>query len=238
MTTSRLLIAVTAVVLGLATVFLLPRKPGVGEAGIRLQLPDRVGDWEGSDLEVSAREREVLAKDTEFARKIYRNSFGDEILVSIVLSGQDMTNSIHRPERCLPAQGWNVVSSSRVRVPIGARQTLEATKLANAGEFLLKPNGGTDQDPRRVTLHSLNYYWFVGSRDITADHLQRTLWDIRDRILYGQNQRWAYVTVAATITEGMTRFGRSETATAKMMEEFIPKLVPSFQLVNRPNPGS
>ena len=58
MTTRRLLFAVVAVVLGLAVVFLLPRKPGVGEAGIRLELPDRVGDWEGRDVEVSPRERE------------------------------------------------------------------------------------------------------------------------------------------------------------------------------------
>jgi EpsI family protein len=221
------------VVLGLATVFLLPRKPGVGEAGIRLELPARIGDWEGQDVEISPREREVLAKDTGFARKVYRNSFGDEIFVSIVLSGQDMTNSIHRPERCLPAQGWNVTASTRVALPIGSHQTLEATKLANAGEFMLKPNG-KDTEPKRVTLHGLNYYWFVGSRDVTANHLKRTLWDMRDRIFYGQNQRWAYVTVAATVTEGLTRFGRSEAATAKMVEEFIPKLVPTFQTTVRP----
>src|SRR5450432_2531774 len=125
MTTRRLLLAVVAVVIGLATVFLLPRKPGVGEAGIRLELPARIGDWEGKDMEVSAREREVLAKDTGFARKVYRNSFGDEIYVSIVLSGEDMTNSIHRPERCLPAQGWNVTSTSQVTVSLGPQKTLE-----------------------------------------------------------------------------------------------------------------
>ncbi len=225
------MLAVLATVLGLATVFLLPRKPGVGEAGIRLELPARIGDWEGRDVEVSAREREGLAKDTGFARKLYRNSFGDEIFVSIVLSGEDMTNSIHRPERCLPAQGWNVMATSRVAVPLGPQRALETTKLANAGEFMLKPDGGKDGEPKRLILHSLNYYWFVGSRDVTADHLQRTFWDIRDRLLYGQNQRWAYVTVAATVTEGLTRFGRSEAATAKMVEEFIPQLVPTFQRV-------
>jgi EpsI family protein len=225
------MLAVSATVLGLATVFLLPRKPGVGEAGIRLELPARIGDWEGRDVEVSAREREGLAKDTGFARKLYRNSFGDEIFVSIVLSGEDMTNSIHRPERCLPAQGWNVMGTSRVAVPLGPQRALETTKLANAGEFMLKPNGGNDVEPKRLMLRSLNYYWFVGSRDVTADHMQRTFWDIRDRLLYGQNQRWAYVTVAATVTEGLTRFGRSEAATARMVEEFIPQLVPTFQRV-------
>src|SRR5215468_2280264 len=180
MTTKRLVTAVIAVILGLGIVFLLPRKPGAGEAGIRLMLPDRIGDWEGRDVEVSAREREGLAKDTEFARKAYRNTFGDEIFVSIVLSGQDMTNSIHRPERCLPAQNWNVVSSSRVMVPLTAKQTLETTRLACAGEFMVKPAGGSDSDAKRTVVHNLNYYWFVGSRDVTADHLKRTFMDIRD----------------------------------------------------------
>jgi EpsI family protein len=231
MITRRLVIALAITVLGLATVFLLPRKPGAGAAGIKLELPDRVGDWEGRTVEVSQRERDALAKDTEFARKLYRNSFGDEIYVSIVLSGEDMTNSIHRPERCLPAQGWNVVSSTRVSVPLPSNQTLETTKLANAGEFMLRPSA-PGQEPKRMTLHGLNYYWFVGSRDITADHLKRTYFDIRDRILYGQNQRWAYVTVAATVTEGVVRFGRSEAATAKMVEDFIPKFVPNFQTIS------
>src|SRR5450432_3767588 len=149
MTTRRLLLAVVAVVIGLATVFLLPRKPGVGEAGIRLELPARIGDWEGKDMEVSAREREVLAKDTGFARKVYRNTFGDEIYVSIVLSGQDMSTSIHRPERCLPAQGLNVMNSERVSVPLASAGVLEMTKLSNEGEATLKPTDAS-QTPRRV----------------------------------------------------------------------------------------
>ena len=40
-------------------------------------------------------------------------TFGDQVLVSIVLSGHDLDNSIHRPERCLPAQGWTIVDSKR-----------------------------------------------------------------------------------------------------------------------------
>ena len=229
MITRRLAIAVAAIVLGLGLVFLLPRKPGVGAAGIRLELPNRIGDWEGTDVEVTKLERDALAKDTEFARKVYRNTFGDAIFVSIVLSGDDMTNSIHRPERCLPAQGWNVVSSARLAVPLPPSGALEVTKLANVGEGFDRPPGG-DTEPKRVTIRNLNYYWFVGSRDLTADHFQRTVYDMRDRILYGQNQRWAYVTVAATVTSDRAKFGRSEEATAKMIEEFIPRLWPSLQM--------
>ena len=236
MTTRRLSFAVLAVIFGLGMVFLFPRKPGVGEAGIRLALPDRIGDWQGKDVDVTEREREGLAKDTEFARKMYSNTFGDKIYVSIVLSGQDMTNSIHRPERCLPAQNWNVMSSSRVNVPLGPHQSLETTRLTCAGEFMVKAEGAAEA--KRTLVHNLNSSWFVGSRDLTADHLQRTWWDIRDRILYGQNQRWAYVTVAANVTEGLERFGRSEAETAKMVEEFIPRILPTFQTLTPASPHS
>ncbi len=222
MTTKRLAIAVAVAVIGLGTVFALPRKEAVGEAGITLSLPDSVGDWTGQDAEVLAKEREVLGKDTEFARKVYRNSFGDIIFVSIVLSGHDMMTSIHRPERCLPAQGWNVVTSQKSRIPLASGRSLETTRLFNTSERM------TDKG-QRITIRSLNYYWFVGSHDLTADHLQRTIYDIRDRVLYGQNQRWAYVTVAATISEGLVKFGRNEADTQKMIEDFIPRVVPSFQ---------
>lgn len=235
MITKRLSWAVAAIALGLGIVFLFPSKSGVGVAGIRLELPARVGDWDGVDVEVTPREREALAKDTEFSRKVYRNTFGDEIYVSIVLSGQDMSTSIHRPERCLPAQGLNVMNSARVSVPLATTRPLELTRLTNTGEAMMTP---VDKSlpPKRVSYRNLYYYWFVGSRDVTADHLKRTYFDIRDRILFGQNQRWAYVTVAANVSDSFNKYGRSEAATAKMVEDFIPRLWPYFQAVE-PSPG-
>ena len=58
--------------------------------------------------------------------------------------------------------------------------------------------------------------------------------DLRDRVLHGYNQRWAYVTVAGTVTKGFASPGRSEAETAAMMEAFVAKLVPKLQ---RPNGG-
>ena len=83
-----------------------------------MELPIFVGAWMGEDAAISEREREVLAPDTRFARKTYTGPHGDKIFVSIVMSGDDMTNSIHRPERCLPAQGWSLQSSERRALPI------------------------------------------------------------------------------------------------------------------------
>jgi hypothetical protein len=89
------------------------------------------------------------------------------------------------------------------------------------------------KDGQAVPIYQLNYYWFVGASDITASHFQRTYIDIRDRILYGYNQRWAYITVASTITQNLTPFGRSEKETDAMIQQFIEELFPQI-IATRP----
>jgi hypothetical protein len=116
-----------------------------------------------------------------------------------------MNTSIHRPERCLPAQGWTVTDTKTVRLPTPVGD-LHATRLHNLRTVRV-------DSERTANIYNLNYYWFVGSKLITPSHTRRTLIDISDRVLRGTNQRWAYVTVAATVTEGLRPFGRSEQET-------------------------
>ena len=220
MTTKRLLVLLGVLVVGMTATFLLPAAAVKQPAGIALALPDYVGSWYGTDVPVTPREREVLAADTEFARKRYTNGLGDSIYVSIVLSGHDLDNSIHRPERCLPAQGWTIDSSNRLRIPVGER-ALDVTRLHD-----VRPHPTTDG--KTVSVYNLNYYWFVGYRRLTASHLERTFIDIRDRVARGYNQRWAYVMVGADVTEGLIRFGKNEKQTDAIIQDFIRQLYPTI----------
>lgn len=223
----RLLLLQVIVALGLSSVFLLPRKSWIGPAGIVLALPANLGRWIGADAVVSPAELEGLAPDTGFARRLYTNSAGDRIFVSIVLSGTDMTNSIHRPERCLIAQGWTVDRSERVSIPQPPGAPLLVTKLSNLHEAHLKA------DAAPIQVRQLDYYWFIGSTDVTPSHWERTFIDVKDRILHGENQRWAYVTVACNVTDNLMPGGRTEAETARLVEQFISEIVPKFQ---RPKP--
>ncbi|MEP6686449.1 MAG: exosortase C-terminal domain/associated protein EpsI [Verrucomicrobiota bacterium] len=218
MITKRLLSVLLMLLIGFSTVLLLPRTSQSSPAGIALTLPNYIGDWIGEEGAITDREREVLAKDTQFARKNYTNVSGDRISVSIVLSGDDMTNSIHRPERCLPAQGWSVQASEKRVLPLANGKMLGVTRLRDVRPIELR-------DKSRATLRNVNYYWFVGYSDMTASHLTRTGLDLRDRLLHGYNQRWAYVTVAANVSEHLWRPERSEDETSAMLEAFIQKLV-------------
>lgn len=226
MTIKRLLILQIVLGLGLSFVFLLPKVAHSTPQGVELSLPTYVGNWYGEDQQISDLELKVLAKDTAFSRKLYTDGRGGQIFVSIVLSGRDLNNSIHRPERCLPAQGWSVADSRVVALPLhqGPIGEVTVTRLHNLRKVPTKA-GGT------IPIYSLNYYWFVGWNDMTASHFDRTFMDIRDRIVYGYNQRWAYITVASTITEGLEKFGRSESETDEMMKQFIQEL---FPLIRRP----
>ena len=129
MITRRLLSVQIVLLAGFVSIFALPHSSKSTPAGIAITLPDFVGAWFGEDAAITEREREVLAKDTQFARKTYTGPRGEKIFVSIILSGDDMTSSIHRPERCLVAQGWSVQDSERRVVQIADGKTLEMTRL-------------------------------------------------------------------------------------------------------------
>jgi hypothetical protein len=134
-----------------------------------------------------------------------------------------MSTSIHRPERCLPAQGWTVADTSIKKIAL-ANGTLDATRLRNVRHIQNKS--------RSISVYALDYYWFVGHTAQTPSHLQRTWLDIRDRVFKGENQQWAFVTVISTITKGIERFGRSENETDTVLAAFIRELVPELKRDN------
>jgi hypothetical protein len=84
---------------------------------------------------------------------------------------------------------------------------------------------------RTITIYSLDYYWFVGHTDETASHLERTWIDIRDRLVKGRNQQWAYVTVVGVVTKDFKIFGRTEKETDNLIQAFIAELVPKLQKI-------
>ncbi|HEX4084469.1 MAG TPA: EpsI family protein [Chthoniobacteraceae bacterium] len=228
MTISRLLILQALLACGLGAIFFIPRKANIQPCNVRMELPATLSDFDGKPAAVSDKEREGLAPDTQFCRKVYDDGFGDQILVSIVLSGNDLDNSIHRPERCLPAQGWSIVDSNHLDVPVPAAPggMLPVTRLHNMRQVPLK-------DGRVVDVYQLDYYWFIGYSDLTASHFRREYIDLKDRVLHGYNQRWAFVTVAAEITKNLEPFGKDEEETDRMLQKMIAQVYPRIVL----NPG-
>jgi hypothetical protein len=204
MTTKRLALLFVIVALGFSATFLLP-KSAAQPSGILLHLPDSVAGWTASDAEISQKERDTLGPGTEFARKWYTHPQFEnyKVQISIVLSGHDMSNSIHRPERCLNAQGWVKLGSEEVPIVVKDHGTFSTTRLHNRRTALLK-------EGQTVVHEAYSYYWFVGEDVITASHIGRFLQDNRDRFFRGVNQRWAFITVTAFIPKRETAEEQAE----------------------------
>lgn len=221
MTTSRLAILLAILLGGLSSVYLLPKQLGYMPVGIELKLPDGVGEWWGRETDVTDRERAVLGEGTEFSRMQYTNGRGDVILASVVLAGEDMMTSIHRPERCLNAQGWACSPSGSRFIDVPGRGLLPVTRLKN--RRMEKLQNGTV-----VPMENVCYYWFAGSSKLTASHMDRVWIDTRDRISGGYVQRWAMMMISTNITAGLSKFGRDEKSVDELLTGFVRELAPKI----------
>jgi EpsI family protein len=226
----RASVLLAVVAFGFSLIFMLPKGLSHQPLGVvdMTEMPEYVGAWRGKDLPVTKKERETLGPDTDFARKAYsrlsnyRGKKGEipseyaEVTLSVVLSGQDMNTSIHRAERCLPTQGWNIADKREVAMNLPGRGSFTATRLYNT-----KPV--QDKSGRTDTARMLSYYWFIGHTETTGSHFERTFIDMKDRLISGYNQRWAYITVTVVVPPAMDSAKQSEVEQTvdEMLREFI-----------------
>ena len=104
---------------------------------------------------------------------------GRALSVTVVVA-RESRFSIHRPEMCLPGQGFNI-QSKRVRtLDLGHGRTVAANvmQVARAGEA---PMG--------------YLYWFVNARAETTSHWTRILSDTWAQAVHNRLNRWTMVTV-------------------------------------------
>ncbi len=228
MTTSRLATLLGIVAAGVLSIFLLPRS-AAQPTGLRLAngnpaLPWEVAGWIGEDLEIAKIEIDTLGLGTQFARKEYMDARRNRATATIVLSGRDISNSLHRPERCLLAQGWRELDSQELQITTKDKTTFPVRRLHNTKSV-------QDKDGKTVGETEIyTYYWFVGEKALTAGHFERFFIDNRDRLFRGVDQRWAYVTVSAVIPRGRNPKEHSESrrATDDKLREFIGVLAPQI----------
>lgn len=225
MTTSRLATLVAFMAFGFATVHLLP-KHFDQPVGVRVELPEFIGSWKGADSEITSAERATLgeASGTRFARKTYRSLESYEITVSIVLSGKDMSTSIHRPERCLEAQGWSLQDKDELAVSLPNRGTFPVTQLRSTR--LVK------KDDTYLTRELQTFYWFAGENRICSGHWERLAIDNSDRLFRGVSQRWAFMLVSGGVPipkdPNLTPTARQWSQNT--IREFIKLLAPKIHL--------
>lgn len=129
-------------------------------------------------------ENTILPKDTMILKRVYRSEWGQHFLVSAVISGAEKS-SIHRPELCLPAQGFLMSNPTDFDV---AGRPYHAIQL-----------NGPQRPP---ALLAYTFFNQVGVH--TASHLRRIFLDTWDRSVHNRIDRWVMVTVHVSAPMGFS----------------------------------
>ena len=183
-------------------IYFLPSVGKVADSAVKMELSNSLGGWSLETIPPSEAEIGTLSKDTKFSKaQCMRARPGemtedgylipDRVDLSIVLSGADINNSIHRPERCMPAQGHNILSSGDQMLELSNGRKFEAKRLLSVQQIPTNK-----ERTKYVKFNCVTYYFFVGHDLVTNDHLGRTFVDMKDRLVRGMDQRWAYVSAS------------------------------------------
>jgi hypothetical protein len=192
---------------------------------LEVPLPEQVLNFTSQEIPPNQVTLDTLPKDTSFGQRIYRSPDGLGIQLSVVLMGADRT-SLHKPQICLPGQGFSIDRTEVVRIPVPRPQPYElgVIKLSMTRQPDAAGMGGGA---------AVGLYWFVADGVVSADAsaLQRMWLSSRHLFRTGELQRWAYVICyAPCLADG-------EEKTYERMREFLAAAVPEFQLYPR-NPAS
>jgi hypothetical protein len=158
-----------------------------------------------------------LPKDTSYAGRLYTATNGVQINNTVILMGTDRT-SIHKPDYCLPGQGWTINAKTVTNITVAGPHPypLPVAKWV-VGNVYQTPDGEKHQ------VSGLYVFWFVADGQQTTDNYERMWWLGRDLLRKGVLQRWAYIAYFAMCPPGQ------EDATFDQMKALIAQAVPEFQ---------
>ncbi len=151
--------------------------------------------------ECSLGERTILPSDTRIVKRVYATPYA-RFVVSAVIGGTSK-GSVHRPELCMPAQGFLMRNPTDLKI---ADRAFRALHL---------------ESPRAPSVvHAYTFFNQAGVR--TASHVHRILVDIWDRSVLNRIDRWVMITVSASNATG---FSLEHAADRAALEDFLRKLV-------------
>lgn len=204
-------------------------KPGVktrplaSGSNLEVVLPEQVLDYTSKKVEQSQIVLDNLPKDTSFGQRVYRSPDGLLIQLDVVLMGADRT-SIHKPQICLPGQGFSIEKTEVTTIPVERpyQYNLPVIKLTTSK---------LPTDTQTGELHGLYVYWFVADGLLSSDPsgLRRMWLSTKNLFRTGELQRWAYVICYSVYEAGQ------EKAVFNRVKQFIAAAVPEFQFTPNAN---
>ncbi len=189
-----------------------------GSMTMKISLPENAGGFTSSNISTSQGVLDFLPKDTSFAQRLYTAPDKMEVMANLILMGDDRT-SIHRPDYCLPGQGWQIVDQASVKIPIAGTPGYELPV-----QKWTVHNSYTTPEGQKIPVSGLYVFWFVAENNETDDYtgIQKSI--LYHLIRHGVLERWAYASYFTLCAPGQ------EDATFARVKNLIADSVPEFQL--------
>jgi hypothetical protein len=199
-------------------------RPGIkataipGSVMMNINLPEHAPGFASTNMPEPEVVLGYLPKDTSYVGRLYTAPDGLQINSTVILMGADRT-SIHKPDYCLPGQGWQILDKTVENIPVAVAKPydLPVAKWVVANSY-------QGRDGQKVEVRGLYVFWFVAENEQTPSHYQYLRWLARDLLRTGVLQRWAYVSYFAACAPGQ------EDAAFARMKNLIASSVPEFQL--------
>lgn len=191
--------------------------PIPGSVMMKIDLPEHVLDFTSTNVPEPEVVLGYLPPDSSYAERLYSAPGGPQVTATTVLMGGDRT-SIHKPDYCLPGQGWTIRDKSVVNIPVAGAQNYELP----VARWVIS-NSYATPDGQKQEVSGLYVFWFVANGEQTPDNFERMWWLGRDLLRTGVLQRWAYVSYFAACAPGQ------EDATFERMKNLIAHSVPEYQ---------
>lgn len=183
-----------------------------------IQFPLRVLGYEAVPGTISEPELKNLPADTGFGRALYQDPIdGFEAQLSAVIMGTDRT-SIHRPQQCLPWQGWSILNQQEIPVRFqseGEEKTLKVQRIDARTQRVIAG--------RPVDFHAVYVYWYVADGLVASTHSSRHLQTIKELLVNGTLPRWAYISYFTVCPSD------GQDAAFERLTRLIAATVPQFQ---------
>lgn len=180
----RSVVALVLSGVGIAVCAVTDISPTVAPPGVELKLPLQFGSFQGQVLDMTAQERNILDAGVELARNIYASETGQQFLATLIVGG-DGKRTLHRPEVCLPGQGWTIAEQSTLPIKRKDGSIIHTTLLRMFRDS--ESEGGV-----RMRMRALNLYWYIGSDGTTSpDYYDHIRVSYQDAIFKNLNHRWS-----------------------------------------------
>lgn len=195
------------------------------ESGLVMWLPDEIPGCRSVERELSREEKEILPPDTTKLSKSYIEKYLPDnvaryraLSATLILAGADK-RSLHKPEICLPAQGWTITRREPVKLMTTGGE-LEVMHL-----YLRRQ---VQSDNGEVAFQRAHYvYWWVARHESTAFSNKRLIISTYNNIFKNLNDRWGYPSVMVMTDERYGEEGHEEAI--QRAYAFIKEYAPTFQ---------